>query len=392
LNSASELPELAHDKNLIETILRDMAALGLVGEQDAALLVYLSYVSRKLNNPSSIIVRGPSGSGKDKIQRTPALLMPEEDVIEFNSLTANALYYNAPGWLKNKILLGGERSHRDDDAQKDKTAAVRQMLSQGYITKITVNENRETEIIRQDGPVSYSETTTQDSIFREDANRCFQINTDPGEALTRKVMLSVAGEYLDDENSLEAEKNDRESIIGHHQEFQQSLEYVDVRIPFARKLAEKMPAGKVEIRRAISHVLAVIESIAFLHQHQRAKNDNGKLIATQEDYRLARRLLLKPLIESIGCGNRADTAHKILKKKFSRGEFTSTQTLKEKCFNNKVTRDKALKQLAELGVLKCVIKGTGRTPSRWKWTGKTLDLVLPDEKTLFRKFVKKGKK
>ena len=86
-----DLPELATDPNLIETIQRDIAALGLVGERDAALLVYLAYSSRKLNKPVSVIIKGPSGSGKDEIQRKPALLMPQKDVKDLMSVTPQAL-------------------------------------------------------------------------------------------------------------------------------------------------------------------------------------------------------------------------------------------------------------------------------------------------------------
>lgn len=180
--------ELARVPDLIEAIQRDIAAVGLVGEKDSGLLLYVAYSSRKLNKPLSVIVKGPSGSGKDEVQRRPAELMPPEDVKDLMSITPNALYYNEPEWLKHKILLGGERSHQDDDAQRDRTAAIRQMLSHGYITKSTVGERLRGREIRQNGPISYSETTTMDSVFKEDANRCLQVDTNTSAKLTKLVL------------------------------------------------------------------------------------------------------------------------------------------------------------------------------------------------------------
>jgi hypothetical protein len=99
------LPELAREPDLIKAISRDIANMGLVGERDAGLLVYLAYSSRKLANPLSVIIKGPSSSGKDEIQRRPADLMPDKDVIDAMSITPQALYYGEAGWLKHKIIL-----------------------------------------------------------------------------------------------------------------------------------------------------------------------------------------------------------------------------------------------------------------------------------------------
>src|SRR5947207_973366 len=78
--------------DLIQAIRDDLETAGLVGESDAGLLVYLAYSSRLRDRPLSVIVRGPSGSGKDRVERVPAELMPPEDVIDAMSLTPQAFY------------------------------------------------------------------------------------------------------------------------------------------------------------------------------------------------------------------------------------------------------------------------------------------------------------
>jgi hypothetical protein len=369
----ADVPELAREPDLVAAVRRDIAAVGLVGESDPALLVYLAYSSRKLNRPISVIVKGPSGSGKDEIQRRPADLMPPDDVLDLMSVTPQALYYGEPGWLSHKVLLGGERSHQDDDVQRDRTAAIRQMLSHGYITKQTVVEGKG-RFVRQDGPVSYSETTTKDSVFREDANRCLQVNTDAGSKLTGHILAARAKAYLPGPDSTH---DDRAKVRARHHEFQQSLAYVDVRIPFAKNLATKMPKGKIEVRRVFGHLLSLIEVIAYLHQHRRGRNEQGQLLATVEDYELARRLALGPLHAVIGLG--ADYAKfGPFVEKLPAREFDSNEAGKAmKTNSRKVTHD-WLRKLAEMGVVRCVAEGSGNKPARWRKTGKSLDeLILP---------------
>src|SRR5262249_1343925 len=103
---------LGKHPNLISAIHRDIATVGLVGEAGSGLIGYIAYSSRKLKKPLSVVIKGQSSSGKDEVQRRPSDLMPPEDVKDLMSITPQALYYNQKGWLKHKVLLGGERRHQ----------------------------------------------------------------------------------------------------------------------------------------------------------------------------------------------------------------------------------------------------------------------------------------
>lgn len=297
--------------------------------------------------------------------------MPPEDVIEATSLTPNALYYGDSGWLEHKIILAGERGHRNDEEQADRTAAIRQLISEGRITKV-VTLNMKTETIEQRGPIVFCETTTSNSIFNEDLNRVLQIYTDASHDQTKNVVIATAGEWMD-----RPSESDFQLILDRHHEFQRSLNFIDVRIPYAVDLASRLPTQRIESRRIIKQVLATIECVAFLHQHNRDLDKHGRLIATPEDYKVARRLLLEPLNQAIGLKDAARKNYSKLKKKFPKG-FNSNQALKAGCFKGKMSRDRALKELVELDVLNCVAKGKSHTPVRWAWTEKSLaEMILP---------------
>ncbi len=78
---------------------------GVIGETVNRLLMYLLFTSRKTNNPLHCISLGSSGVGKTHLQSAITALMPQEDVIEVTSLSANALYYFARTELSHKIIV-----------------------------------------------------------------------------------------------------------------------------------------------------------------------------------------------------------------------------------------------------------------------------------------------
>jgi hypothetical protein len=66
----------------------------------------------------------------------------------------------------------------------------------------------------------------------------------------------------------------------------------EVAIPFAERLADLVPVDQLRMRRDFRQLLTVIQSIALLHQRQRERDANGRIVATVADYRMARDLLI----------------------------------------------------------------------------------------------------
>ncbi|KKK60832.1 hypothetical protein LCGC14_3020420, partial [marine sediment metagenome] len=288
-----KLKSLAKNTELILEIKRDIRTLGIIGELEASLLVYIVYTSRLLDDPLAIVMRGVSSSGKSVLLRRVAQLMPLDAVVDAMSMTSASLYNTPVDFFVHKILLTGERMHSKDDQTRDENANLRQLLSEKIISKMKSVQGEggwHTELIEREGPVAYAESTTSGSIFEEDLNRLLQIYTNESSAQTRQVMQAVAEKY-----ARKKVKSSTQSIIDKHRKFQESLKPCIVRVPFAKTIADNMPAEKVKARRVITQVLAAVEAVALLHQFQRQRED-GFLIATvEQDYAVARELLLKPL-------------------------------------------------------------------------------------------------
>ena len=63
-------------------------------------------------------------------------------------------------------------------------------------------------------------------------------------------------------------------------------------VPYAAKLAELIPPVAVRLRRDFSTLLSLIRAHALLHQATRERSPEGEVVATLEDYRAVRELVL----------------------------------------------------------------------------------------------------
>src|SRR5439155_21297020 len=93
-----------------------------------------------------------------------------------------------------------------------------------------------------------------------------------------------------------------ERIILCHHALQRILESLPVAVPYAERLGELIPTERVEVRRAFPHLIGMVQAITLLHQRQRERDADGALIATAEDYQIARHLLANPMARLLGNG------------------------------------------------------------------------------------------
>jgi hypothetical protein len=387
---------MATSPDLVQIIADDLATSGIVGERDLALTIYLAGMSRLLNNPLSAIVRGPTSSGKSYIVTKAAQMFPPDQVIRATKMTPQALFY-AETDLSHKFIIGGERSRLHDDAAAEATSALRQLQSEGRITKLVTKRQEGgrfcSRLVEKDGPIAYIETTTltDPEIFVEDLNRVLLLRTDESEAQTRAVINHAARSY----NAEVPPADVTYRIIEKHRVFQRMLKRCCVSIPFAEKLVAALPARKVETRRIANQVLGAVEAVALLHQFQRERNEQGRLVATLDDYEVTRRLLLRPLAEALPLKANAVALHKKLAAKFPQERTFSTTEAQDAATEGRSAVQIKLSEhdpksvrgwLNDLLDYRCIEQvqaARGRLPAMWKLTGRhPEDSILPPAKEL----------
>jgi hypothetical protein len=364
--------------DLVDRIVADIAALGVAGEDRLTSTLYLIGTSRLLPEPLAGLVKGPTASGKSYIIEKASRLFPPEAVLVATSLTAQSLYYMEPGSLQHRLIIAGERSLKPEDEVAEATRAIREMISAHRLVKLVTikGENGpQTVLIEQEGPIAYLESTTRERIFDEDENRLLSIYTDERQSQTRTILTRLA-----DDATGEGDHGDVRRIVDRHHAMQRLLKRRDIVIPFAVRLGELIPAERVEARRAFPHLLSMIQALTLLHQYQREEDTEGRIIATADDYVIARRLTMAPLTRLLGSGvpGAAKRFLERLRKWRKREPFTTTEARREEKHAKSAVWG-WLTALSEAGLLKVIQEGRGRSPATWQLTDDQAEalVVLP---------------
>ena len=356
------------DPRLVDRILHDIGTLGVVGERELALTLYVVGTSRLLKNPLSAIVQGTTSSGKSYIIITVAGAFPEESKLMATALTPQALYYMQPGQLLHRFVVAGERSRLENDDRADATRALREMLSSQVLSKLVtvkVNGQFESVLVHQYGPIAFTESTTLTQIFDEDANRALLLGTDESSEQTARITRAIARRAMRD--AIETAP-----IIQKHHALQRLLRRVEVKIPFADRLAAAMPTQRPEARRAIGHTLDMIRSVALLHQRQRAEGDlqHGDVIeANVADYVVARHLLNGPLGRALGGALPRAVAElgRRLTEHFGSEVFSTPEAVRaDPIIKSRGKMLQHLHTLSDAGVVEITEHGRGNRASTWK--------------------------
>ena len=100
--------ELLRDPKLLERVVDDVAALGVVGERDNALVAYLAATSRLLDTPLAVVVQSGSAAGKSTLTDAVLSLMPADQRLSVSAMTGQSLFYLGEHELAHKVLSVAE--------------------------------------------------------------------------------------------------------------------------------------------------------------------------------------------------------------------------------------------------------------------------------------------
>src|SRR6266545_3558120 len=279
--------------DLLDQVAKDVDALGYVGENTNKRLLYLVAISRKLADPLSAIVLSQSGAGKSGITEVIEKLTPPEDVVLVTRLTPQSLYYVEPGMLDHKLILIEERHGSAEADYSVRVLQSRKKLSVMAPIKDPQTGTMKTKQFTVEARAAFIEATTASDIHHENSTRCFELSMDESEAQTQRIhdrqrlMKTEAGLHL---------RQEAQAVARRHWNAHRLLERLDVVIPYADTLT--FPSSWMRTRRDHARFLNLIEVSAFLHQHQRRRED-GAIIATVADYAVAYALAAQLLAETL---------------------------------------------------------------------------------------------
>lgn len=272
--------DLLNQPDVLEQAGAALCRLGYAGTDTAQLrLVVLVLVSRSLDRPINLLVTGPSSAGKSYLVGLATQLFPRDAVYTLSGMSERVLAYGSAD-LRHRYLVIGEATalHREGIG----ASLLRNLAWEGRIRYEVVERDETgkqiTRVVERDGPTGFVTTSTGE-LERELATRVLTAHIDDTPAATRTVLDGIAQRAtgaVDDDADLGPwnaamwwlhEKGEHRVVI-----------------PFAPAIARFYPDKLVRARRDLTQLLNLIRASALLHQQQRARDDDGRIIAALADY------------------------------------------------------------------------------------------------------------
>lgn len=286
------VPKIALEQDVLDLFVKTLRQRSLVGEDENAKLLFLGLTSRLLDKPVSFVVKGTSGGGKSFTVECVLSFFPASSYYARTAMSQKALVYSEEP-LKNRFLVIYEAAGMEGGFS---AYALRTLLSENKLIYEFV-ENGKTRVITKDGPTGVIITTTKASLHPENETRLLSLTVTDTPEQTRKILCAMASETFD--------KND----YAEWHEFQEFLTASDCRaaIPFAETLAMLVPPQAVRLRRDMRQVLSLIKAHAIVHQLNRQRDAEGRIIATLRDYTAVHGLVSAYIAQGVAATVSAET-------------------------------------------------------------------------------------
>jgi hypothetical protein len=295
--------EIANDPNLFDRLTKTARRVGVVGEDASFREVYLGASSRfNRRKALSILRRGSAAAGKNYIIEKMLCLIPEEGLIRVSSASPLSLVYYGgedENALQHQIIYVAEAQILvERSGESVLTTMLRSLISEGRIDRQVVvtapNDVPTTVRVVRHGPVAVLITSARNNVEEELLTRLMISDADESPEQTERVIEAA---LTDEDNEIYGSEIDR------WRDFQRWLALdapYDVTIPYrpailraisaeqavARNRGEKL-TFQLRMRRDLHSFLTAIETSAILHKAQRNKNEQGRIIATLDDYQHA---------------------------------------------------------------------------------------------------------
>ena len=264
---------LLSSKYLMKTISKLLDDIGIVGEVDNRLLLFIVGSSYKSNYQLHSLVQSTSGSGKSHLINSVAQCFPQEDVISFSRVTSKSLYHYKGDDLMEKLLIIQDMDGLDQEA----LYALRELQSLKSLTTSTTQKdqfgNMKSRVQTIEAKFASFGATTK-TVYLDNESRSILLKVDESEKQTRAIIQRQHELDFVIRNEAQIELANMIRV----------LDPLDVVNPFAQKIA--LPSSAKMLRRLNKQFLDFVSQITFLHQYQRKTDKLGRLITTKADVKL----------------------------------------------------------------------------------------------------------
>lgn len=351
---------LATAHSILNLFVIDLRRLGVAGEERTAKLLFLAVVSRYLQRPTSVAIRGPSAGGKSYLVEAVLKFFPQSAFYVLTSMSEHALAYGDES-LSHRMLVLIEAAGLASDFA---SYLIRTLLSEGRIRYETVEKTSEgikPRLIEREGPTGLIVTTTLPEFHPENETRLLSVTVSDSQAQTAAVLRTLAEDLRNVPD------------LSHWHSLQIWLDHAEhrVTIPYAKELADGVPPVAVRLRRDFSALLNLIRSHAFLHQAVREKDADGRVVAALEDYAIVRELVSDLISEGVGRTVNDTIRETVVAVESILNKGSSSATVQQLCEVLRLDKS-ATSRRVKVGIQK------GYLVNNQKYKGKPAQIVLGD--------------
>lgn len=285
--------ELVTKSSILDELEREIRKQGFAGPAGIPKLIYLALLTGMSERPVSLVIKGPSGSGKSFSLNAAIQFIPPSAYERYEGMSEKALVYLPKLDLKHKHLVIGEASGMADGNGR---TLLRQLLSEGRVRYATVQSTEKglvgSELPVLEGPTGLLMTTTANGLHLEDESRMLSVNiTESPDQIAEALMAQALG------TGRRESSPDLAPWYALYEFIRSGPQ--EVAIPFAGEIAKRLPTTHDRIKRDFPHVLSLIKAHALLHSCNRDRRDSETVLANADDYAAVRELVNDPLSQGL---------------------------------------------------------------------------------------------
>ena len=281
--------ELLKKPDLLNQLNRLIEQAGVVGEEKARLFLLPITLSARTKKPLHALIQGSSGSGKTHLLSMLSSFFAEHQKEHFTRVTDSSLYNWGPYDLQHKILFLEDL----DGLKEEALFAFRELQSRGQISSSTSVKDEQGNISAQAktvyGPIASLACTTKGEVYEDNMSRCFLVAVDESKQQTARII-----DYQNKKAAGLIDSRQEEQARQLIQVALQQIKPIEVLNPYATKLT--LPEAAHKQRRLNELYQSYVQQLTLLHQHQRQKDNQGRLITTKEDLKQAANLMFDTIL------------------------------------------------------------------------------------------------
>jgi len=292
-----EAKKYLKQKDLIQNLQKDLEKIGILGEEENALILFLAMASHKFSNPFSVLCLAKSGMGKSYLLHKLSECLPKNEISFHTQISENAFYYFDSHQIDGKVLF-----IEDLQWTHQMLHPLATLQTGGKLVKTRATKDK-------DGMLH---STSFELSGKLCLIACAYADKNYDQLSLPFLCLHLNHSQSQDENIMNYQKQLRAGLINQSEiaAVQRklkcvlaSLKNVSIINPFATSI--NLPEDIPHPRKTLMLLLNFIDVITFFHQHQRetkVDQETGEiqLITSPDDIEIAFTLLKSSLF------NRAD--------------------------------------------------------------------------------------